>query len=59
MQLPLDESDLSKYFIRAQEGVYFDKIMSLMGHKFAELFKMGDFIEEVLKFGKMQSMVAL
>ncbi|KAG5571547.1 hypothetical protein H5410_061313 [Solanum commersonii] len=33
------------YFIRAQEGVYFDKIMSMMGQKLAELVKMGDFIE--------------
>ncbi|XP_049382746.1 uncharacterized protein LOC125847083 [Solanum stenotomum] len=45
VQPPLDESELSKYFIRAQEGVYFDKMMSMMGQKFAELVKMGDFIE--------------
>ncbi|XP_049375476.1 uncharacterized protein LOC125840547 [Solanum verrucosum] len=47
VQPPLDESELSKYFIRVQEGIYFDKMMSMMGQKFAELVKMGDFIEEV------------
>ncbi|XP_049358814.1 uncharacterized protein LOC125823480 [Solanum verrucosum] len=59
VQPPLDESELSKYFIRAQEGIYFDKMMSMMGQKFAELVKMGDFIEEGVKSGKIQSMVAL
>ncbi|KAG5616507.1 hypothetical protein H5410_016331 [Solanum commersonii] len=56
---PLDESELSKYFIRAQECIYFDKMMSMMGQKFTELVKMGDFIEEGVKSGKIQSMVAL
>ncbi|KAG5620497.1 hypothetical protein H5410_005715 [Solanum commersonii] len=56
---PLDKSELSKYFIRAQEGIYFDKMMSMMGQKFVELVKMGDFIEESVKSGKIQSMVAL
>ncbi|XP_055800430.1 uncharacterized protein LOC129869872 [Solanum dulcamara] len=59
VQPPLDESELSKYFIRAQEGIYFDKMMSMMGQKFAELVKMGDFIEEGIKSGKIQSMAAL
>ncbi|KAG5595599.1 hypothetical protein H5410_036831 [Solanum commersonii] len=34
-------------------------MMSMMGQKFAELVKMGDFIEEGVKSGKIQSMVAL
>jgi len=33
-------------------------MMSMMGQKFAELVKMGDFIEEGVKFRKLQSMVA-
>lgn len=49
LQPPLDESDLSKYFIRAQKGVYFDKMMSMMGQKFKEPVKMTDFIEEGVK----------
>ncbi|XP_049406297.1 uncharacterized protein LOC125869949 [Solanum stenotomum] len=59
VQPTLDESELSKYFIRAQEGIYFDKMMSMMGQKFVELVKMGDFIEEGVKSGKIQSMVSL
>ncbi|KAG5630416.1 hypothetical protein H5410_002133 [Solanum commersonii] len=50
VQPPLDESEISKYFIRAQEGIYFDKKMSMMGQKFAQLVKMGDFIEEVVTY---------
>ena len=49
---PLDERELSKYFIRDQKDVYFHKMMSMMGQKFAELVKMGDFIEEGVKSGK-------
>ncbi|XP_059285956.1 uncharacterized protein LOC132039503 [Lycium ferocissimum] len=56
---PLDESELSKYFIRAQEGIYFEKMMGSMGQKLADLVKMGDFLEEGIKFGKIQSMAAL
>ncbi|KAM3323731.1 hypothetical protein P3S67_004882 [Capsicum chacoense] len=59
IQSPLDESKLSKYFIRAQEGVYFDKMMSIIGQKCAELVEMGDFIEEGIKLGKIQSMATL
>ncbi|KAH0765052.1 hypothetical protein KY285_000923 [Solanum tuberosum] len=59
VQPPLDESELSKDFIRAQEGVYFDKMMSIMGQKFAKLVKMVEFIEEGVKCGKIQSMFAL
>ncbi|KAG5595216.1 hypothetical protein H5410_036448 [Solanum commersonii] len=44
---------MEKYFIRAQEGVYFEKMMSMMGQKFAELVKMGDFIDEGVKSGKI------
>ncbi|KAM3281285.1 hypothetical protein P3S67_028306 [Capsicum chacoense] len=44
IQPPLDESELFKYFIRSQEGVYFDKMMAMMVQKFAELVKMGDLI---------------
>ncbi|KAG5590750.1 hypothetical protein H5410_041264 [Solanum commersonii] len=57
VQPPLDESELSKYFIRAKKGIYFDKMMSMMDQKLVELVKMGDFIEEGVKYGKIQSMV--
>nr|XP_033508510.1 uncharacterized protein LOC117273450 [Nicotiana tomentosiformis] len=58
-QPPLDDSELNKYFIIAKEGVYFDKIMGMMGQKFPELVKMGDVLEKGIKYGKVQSMVAL
>ncbi|XP_009622693.1 uncharacterized protein [Nicotiana tomentosiformis] len=55
-QPPLDDSELTKYFIRAQEGIYCEKMMGMMGQKFPELVKMGDFLEEGIKSGKVQSM---
>ncbi|XP_070040962.1 uncharacterized protein [Nicotiana tomentosiformis] len=55
-QPTLDDGELTKYFIRAQEGIYFEK---MMGQKFPELVKMGDFLEEGIKSGKVQSMGAL
>lgn len=58
-QAPLDDSELTMYFIRAQEVIYFEMIMGMMGQKFPELVKMGDFLEEGIKSGKVQSMAAL
>ncbi|XP_070039412.1 uncharacterized protein [Nicotiana tomentosiformis] len=58
-QPPLDDSELTKYFIKASEGIYFEKMMGMMGQKFPELVKMGDFLEEGIKSGKVQSMAAL
>ncbi|XP_075083462.1 uncharacterized protein LOC142167201 [Nicotiana tabacum] len=52
----LDDSELTKYFIRA---IYFEKLMGIIGQKFPELVKMGDFLEEGIKSGKVQSMAAL
>lgn len=47
------------YFIQSQKGVYFDKMMSLMGQKFVELIKMRDLILESIKSGNIKSMVSL
>nr|XP_009603846.1 uncharacterized protein LOC104098741 [Nicotiana tomentosiformis] len=58
-QPPQDDSELTKYFIRAHEGIYFEKMMGMMGQKFHELVKMGDFLEEGIKYSKVQSMAAL
>uniref|UniRef100_A0A1S3XAC6 Uncharacterized protein n=1 Tax=Nicotiana tabacum TaxID=4097 RepID=A0A1S3XAC6_TOBAC len=58
-QPPLDDSELTKYFIRAHDGIYFEKMMGMMGQKFPELVKMGDFLEKSIKSGKVQSMAVL
>ncbi|XP_033516262.1 uncharacterized protein [Nicotiana tomentosiformis] len=55
-QPPLDDNELTKYFIMAQEGIYFEK---MMGKKFPELVKMRDILEEGIKSGKTHSMTAL
>lgn len=48
-QLPFDESELTKYFIYVEEGVYFEKIVGMTGKNFSMLVKMGDFLEEGIK----------
>ncbi|XP_070032017.1 uncharacterized protein [Nicotiana tomentosiformis] len=58
-QQPIDDNELTEYFIRAQEGIYFENMMGMMGQKFPELVKMGDFLEEGIKSDKVQSMAAL
>ncbi|XP_070057318.1 uncharacterized protein [Nicotiana tomentosiformis] len=58
-QPPLDDNKLTKYFIRSQEGIYFKNMMGMIGQKFPELVKMGDFLEEGIKSSKIQSMAAL
>nr|XP_033516109.1 uncharacterized protein LOC117280507 [Nicotiana tomentosiformis] len=40
----LDDSELIYYFIRANEGIYFEKMMGMMGQNFSKLVKMGDFL---------------
>ncbi|XP_033515110.1 uncharacterized protein [Nicotiana tomentosiformis] len=55
-QPSLDDNELNKHFIRAQEGIYCE---NMMGQKFPEMVKMGDFLEEGIKSGKIQSMAML
>ncbi|XP_060192680.1 uncharacterized protein LOC132622155 [Lycium barbarum] len=45
--------------VQKKEGIYFEKMMGSMGQKFADLVKMGDFLGEGIKSGKIQSMAAL
>lgn len=58
-QPPLDDNKLTKYFICVQEGIYFKKMMRMMGQNFPELVKIGDFLEECIKSGKIHSMAAI
>ncbi|XP_016579094.2 uncharacterized protein LOC107876750 [Capsicum annuum] len=55
VQPPMDESELIKYFIRSQKGVYFKKIMSTLEQKFADYVKMRTFIEEAINSRKIKS----
>ncbi|XP_070031984.1 uncharacterized protein [Nicotiana tomentosiformis] len=49
----------SKSFQESKEGIYFEKMIGMMGQNFPELVKMGDVLEEGIKSGKIQSMAAL
>lgn len=44
----LDDNELAKYFILAQEGFYFEKIMGTVGQNFPELVKMGGYFEKMM-----------
>ncbi|XP_047268215.1 uncharacterized protein LOC124898622 [Capsicum annuum] len=55
VQPSMDESKLTKYFIRSKKGVYFERIMSTLGEKFDDCVKMRNFIEEAINSGKIKS----
>ncbi|KAK4730295.1 hypothetical protein R3W88_023283 [Solanum pinnatisectum] len=56
---PMIEKEIVEVFIRIQEPEYYDKIMLLIGAKFAEIVKVGEAIEEGIKTGKISRFATL
>ena len=50
---PMTEKEIVEVFVRVQEPEYYDRIMLLVGAKFAEIVKVGETIEDGLKSGKI------
>ncbi|XP_015057549.1 uncharacterized protein LOC107003791 [Solanum pennellii] len=50
---PMTEKEIVEEFVRVQEPEYYDKIILLIGAKFAEIVKVGETIEDGLKSGKI------
>ncbi|XP_069155857.1 uncharacterized protein [Solanum lycopersicum] len=50
---PMTEKEIMEVFVRVQEPEYYDRIMLLVGAKFAEIVKVGKTIEDGLKSGKI------
>ncbi|XP_010324775.1 uncharacterized protein [Solanum lycopersicum] len=47
------EKEIIEVFVRVQEPEYYDRIILLIGAKFAEIVKVGETIEDILKSGKI------
>ncbi|KAK4733373.1 hypothetical protein R3W88_007634 [Solanum pinnatisectum] len=56
---PMSEKEIVEVFVRVQEPEYYDRIMLLVGAKFAEIVKVGETIEDGLRTGKIACVVAL
>ncbi|KAK4710153.1 hypothetical protein R3W88_004666 [Solanum pinnatisectum] len=52
------EKEIVEVFIRIQEPEYYDKIILLIGAKFAEIVKVGEAIEDGIKTGKISRIAA-
>ena len=50
---PMTEKEIIEVFVRVQEPEYYDRIILLIGAKFAEIVKVGETIEDGLKSGKI------
>ena len=46
---PMYDKEIVEVFVRVQEPEYYDRIMLLVGVKFAEIVKIGETIEDNLK----------
>ena len=49
----MTEKEIIEVFVRVQEPEYYDRIILLIGAKFAEIVKVGETIEDGLKSGKI------
>ncbi|KAK4734344.1 hypothetical protein R3W88_008605 [Solanum pinnatisectum] len=56
---PTFEKEIVEVFVRVQEPEYYDRIMLLIGAKFAEIVKIGETIEDGLRIGKIARVAAL
>ena len=54
----MTEKEIVEVFVRVQEPEYYDRIILLIGAKFAEIVKVGETIEDVLKSGKIARVFA-
>ncbi|KAK4706860.1 hypothetical protein R3W88_033577 [Solanum pinnatisectum] len=54
----MSEKEIVEVFVQVQEPKYYDRIMLLVGEKFAEIVKVGETIEDGLRIGKIARVAA-
>jgi len=60
VQPPMAESEMTSLFIQSQkDATYYEKMISVVGQKFFEVVRMGEFIEEGIKTGRITNLAAL
>ena len=50
---------MNKFFIRAQDPQYYERLMLIESHKFSDIIKLGERIEEGIKSGMVTNFEAL
>ncbi|XP_070005018.1 uncharacterized protein [Nicotiana sylvestris] len=55
----LDEKQMNKFFIRAQNPQYYERLMVIENHKFSDIVKIEERIEEGIKSGMVTNFEAL
>ncbi|XP_070045977.1 uncharacterized protein [Nicotiana tomentosiformis] len=55
----LEEEQMNKFFVRAQDPQYYERLMVIENYKFSDIIKLGERIEEGIKSGMVTNFKAL
>ncbi|XP_070045408.1 uncharacterized protein [Nicotiana tomentosiformis] len=55
----LEEEQMNKFFVRAQDPQYYERLMVIENHKISDIIKLGERIEEGIKSGMVTNFEAL
>ncbi|XP_070021440.1 uncharacterized protein [Nicotiana sylvestris] len=55
----LEEEQMNRFFVRAQDPQYYERMMLIEGQKFSDIIKLGERIEEGIKNGMVTNLKAL
>jgi len=55
----LDKEQMNKFFVRAHDLQYYERLMVIENHKFSDIIKLGERIEEEIKSGMVTNFEAL
>ncbi|XP_070031100.1 uncharacterized protein [Nicotiana tomentosiformis] len=55
----LEENQMNKFFVRAQDPQYYERLVVIENHKFSDIIKLGERIEEGIKSGMVTNFEAL
>ncbi|XP_070019516.1 uncharacterized protein [Nicotiana sylvestris] len=55
----LEEEQMNKFFVRTQDSQYYERLMMIENHKFSDIIKLGERIEEGIKSGMVTNFKAL
>ncbi|XP_070024979.1 uncharacterized protein [Nicotiana sylvestris] len=55
----LEEEQMNKFFVRAQDPQYYERLMLIKNHKFSDIIKLGERTEEGIKSGMVTNFEAL
>ncbi|XP_075084903.1 uncharacterized protein LOC142168140 [Nicotiana tabacum] len=59
VRLQLEEDQMNKFFIRAQDPQYYERLIVIENYKFSDIIKLGERIKEGIKSGMMTNFEAL